>query len=471
MANLTMEQLDALMGKGKINSSTYDMAKSKLSTPQPTEQIRDPASVQPAPIPEPVTQLPPVSVQAPEVDPLTRLQVKNQIDMGQATAMQKGALGIQAQAARELGKATEEAYDTTQKQLADMEAKRALAEKERQDKLIQAETDYKNATQQAADFKIDNNRFYSSLNTAQKIGLGIASILAGFAGGENRVVAMIENETNKDIEAQKNDYLRMQDKGKAAQNVYAQMKERFQDDKLAELAARGAILERMKMTLEKEAAKYTSKETQAKVALSMGVLDEAKAKQQQEWVKEYTQRQALLDLQGLGTGQSASDESRMIDRRLSLQPPEVREKMMARRLTGKGFDFIANRGSDQVVKEVGDMARDSEAAIDMVNELKSLDAKAFKDMPLSEKRNRAKVLQTVLIGMLNRPLTGGGAMSESDKQIVRDAASNPAQYLNITAVDKLNQLESVLKNRMKNAIQSVGGTYRGDVGFEPTRVK
>lgn len=447
---------DDLFQQGKINQDTYSMIKSRMPAAAPTPEKLPPVQVQEtAPLAEPTAQ----------IDPLTQAMVRNQIDIGQSTATQRAGIGMQAQAAAMQAKNVSDIYLDTAKKIEDEENRRKIVEAERQDQLNNALKTYENSIKEAAGGQIDPNRFYGSLNTGQKIGLGIAAILAGFAGGDNKVVKMIENSVNKDIDLQKQEYERKLASGKQAQNVFSLMKDKFQDDKSADLAARSAILERMKLQLEGEAAKYQGAEAQGKFKMALGMLDSQLATARQEFLKRQEEKAALGQLYGMGG--EKSPESRRIDQLIMSLPDEkTRTDAIEKRVTGKGYDFIGR--SKERAKAVNDLGIEANTALEMIDDLKKMGGRS---LPLTESRQRSQSIQKALAGMLRVPITGPGAMTKDEYDRLLELIPNPTELTTVNGAERLNQLQTTLRTKLKTAVESEGGKYYGQVDFTTERAK
>ena len=137
----------------------------------------------------------------------------------------------------------------------------ATLEKIQADK--QAFVDKALATQAAeadalAKTEIDPERFWGSKDTGEKIMMGIAVALSGFAGGPNQALGMLEKQIDADIQAQKANLEGKYKAYAAKQGIYAQRLAAFGDQELATISAKQGYLQTLDYQIQAKAAQTNS---------------------------------------------------------------------------------------------------------------------------------------------------------------------------------------------------------------------
>lgn len=137
----------------------------------------------------------------------------------------------------------------------DLQARDALQRQEAAEKVAlrrafemeQQQLDYADQAQKLGQMKLDNNRLWANKSTGDKIG-SIVSIIIGSLealgnGGENLAYKGLLRDIDADVAAQKFDYDVAKDQLQSAQNGYAIMRQRYQDEDAALAAARAGALD------------------------------------------------------------------------------------------------------------------------------------------------------------------------------------------------------------------------------------
>lgn len=161
------------------------------------------------------------------------LEAADRIDARSGFAAQHEAdvLGIHAEQALDRQAALEQAAVRRQ---AEMDALRA---------------DFDDQSARLGQMKLDNNRYWASKSTPDKIGSIILAFIGGLGalgnGGQNYAYNAMMKEMDQDIDAQKFDYMVQQDRTKGAQNAFAMAMEKYGSEDAAHGLARAAALDAM----------------------------------------------------------------------------------------------------------------------------------------------------------------------------------------------------------------------------------
>jgi len=139
--------------------------------------------------------------------------------------------------------------------------------------------DYKRLQDEASNQKVNPNAWWDGKNGAEKA-LGIIGIiLGGFGGaGNNTALKIMNDQVNRDIDAQKTNMAGKQKRADAAMNIYSQKMRQFGDEGAAELATRGQMIEQYKLQMQSEAEKSGSKMAMANAQQAIGQLSLEQAK-------------------------------------------------------------------------------------------------------------------------------------------------------------------------------------------------
>jgi hypothetical protein len=129
--------------------------------------------------------------------------------------------------------------------------------------------------------EIDPSRWWNSRSTGQKIAAFASAFMTGFAGRPSAIQQFID----QDIAAQRFNLERTDKKrGQAVEGqklLLGTMRERFQDEVLAEAAARQAALEQARKTAERETASFKGQDAQVRKQELLGALAQAEVEAKQ----------------------------------------------------------------------------------------------------------------------------------------------------------------------------------------------
>lgn len=213
------------------------------------------------PTPDPTAPQNAPAQPAPPTDP--RYAQVGVPDIEGALQEEKSANTEKAKAESDQGKAEALALDAAQKKIAALPTASDITKryKATDDALFQA---YQNK-------KLDPQRYLHSLSTGQKIGNGIALLLSGIGSGAsgqpNLAAKMIDENIQRDIDAQKNS----QDQ---SMNLWKMNKEEYGNDLAANLATQNQILLGTKAQLEQAAANAKGPLAQANASAGNALIDQ-----------------------------------------------------------------------------------------------------------------------------------------------------------------------------------------------------
>jgi hypothetical protein len=219
--------------------------------------------------------------------------MKRAFDMQQigiAAATTAGASQAAAEAAY-LKKRTDE----MEKMERDRQTKESMRQKVADESLSQlnkARDDLKSSAD------IDPNRMWHNMSTGQKVGSALGMILGSFgaiSNGKNPAVDVLTQAIDRDIDAQKANYGKRKDVYNAQQGIYAEMRNKFQDERQADAAAKVAALDIAGVQLQKLAAQYKSPMVQAQAFQALGQLEAEKQKAMLEFGQKIMRSGAMMN--------------------------------------------------------------------------------------------------------------------------------------------------------------------------------
>lgn len=142
-------------------------------------------------------------------------------------------------------------------------------------RLKESQDDFNASVKELAGMKVDQGRIWKDKTTGDKIAVGIGVLLGaigqGLTGGKsNYALDVIDNAIERDIAAQKTEIATKGEVLGQKQNAIAMMRQRFGDERLADLAFKEAAMEKVKASiLDKMAStKSDAVRAQGQMALS-----------------------------------------------------------------------------------------------------------------------------------------------------------------------------------------------------------
>lgn len=219
------------------------------------------------------------------------------------------------------------------------------------------------------------------------------------------------------------------------------------------------LLQKMELDLKAAMQKGVAQSALPGVQKNLLDLQAEKYKLQQSLAKEQIAKEALQQAQ-----KGASPERlRSIVDNMSVTDPE-RAKDLRGRLTPAGFADTADDA-----KEVKGIMADSDTSYTSIDRLLKI-ANTPGASVTPRVRAEAQSLVATLLGSLNKPLTGGGPMSESEREIVQSLAKDPTRIWSLGSqnIQGLQTLKQFVQRREANALKSKGLNPRSS-SFTPRR--
>lgn len=357
--------------------------------------------------------------------------------------------GVLAQAKAESDKSLEtaKAIESNMAQIDKVNAQTQANEAKRNQDFQQKLVDYQTALDDFSSKEVDPDRYYKSLSTGKKVLYGISAFLGGVGGAdasENPALQMLRQAIDNDINAQKSDIETKRAVVGAKQNIMSFMRDKFQDERMAEAAARTAIMDKLSQQTQMVAAKYNSPIVKARAAELVGKIREQKIEQR---FKFEVAAQELLNKQRLGGMTQEDYNKRLVPGvGIALTPDDAKKAKEA-----KG----AYEGAVSKLKELIKLRSDKGAEVldrASVARGKSLAAELITDI------NTVKSL-----GALDK-----GTIEILDKVIPSDPLeSNLSTWTLGIASDATSA-------QMKQALKQLSTTYKSNMrslGLEPEELK
>jgi hypothetical protein len=185
----------------------------------------------------------------------------------QEDAIKQGAAAGQKAAAAEGAFLGEQANQMDQ-----MRAVQNIKNQKQQDAEQEALNKYNDVRDQMLSQKIDPDRVFKRMGTAQKIMTLIGLGISGRAGPE-----MLKNLIEKDVDAQKADMMNVRAGVDAAHNAYQMLRQKGMDDFQATMGAKAMQLDAVSMRIKAMAAKYQSPQIQANSQALLAGIEKEKA--------------------------------------------------------------------------------------------------------------------------------------------------------------------------------------------------
>jgi hypothetical protein len=337
----------------------------------------------------------------------------------QMQGLQDEAKAAAMQGAQEAGYAQEAMV--LQKQRAEDYQKRIQALDSRRDKIM---ADYQSG-------KIDPEKFWNEKSAVGKaaaiVGLIVGGMGAGMQGGkENAALAILNKQIENDINAQKANLGKQENLLSALQKEYGNLND-------AENMARVMQQDFMASQLKLAAAKAKDPMAQARLLQASGELIQKSA----PMVAKMAARQTLNELQKSGMGNDPTKAGQMIAAMREIDP-EMAKSMQQRFIPGLGI-ASTDKGAERLreVKVATDNVRDG------VNQLLEIAGKPGKALSLDE-RAKAQTIATMLVGSLNKTITGGGPMSEGERKLVESIVADPTRLFTLDSSNR-TRLKTLIK--------------------------
>lgn len=349
-------------------------------------------------------------------------------DLRKALNMQTAGEFMKAQGAAAQANA-ESAYLTQlQANMEEQQKDRAVKELARQKQVDKQMEKLNTAMTAFQEAKVDPKRMWTSASSGQKALMGISLALgalgSSYTGKDNKALGIIQKAIADDIQIQKAEIAKLGDTVTMKRNLLQDMRAMFDDERDAEDAAKIAMLDGAKIKLQQIAAQYKSPQIQGQAMRAAGDLTLA----QEEIKAKFAERAALRAL--------TKNKDGLI----------IPEKLKPWYVNGYG---IAQAGTE---KEVADFRKQVATVTGHQQKIARLMQLAEKGSKLnSDDRNEAYEIATMLQAQLREEIVGPGAVTDSERAILKEIAPNPLKFIQWPgAVKRLQTLNQGLTNNLDN---------------------
>lgn len=177
--------------------------------------------------------------------------------------------------------AVSDQLDDQQKAIAERRARNDLAYQA-------AQSHYQDSVRQAAEVgDVNPNRFFATRGAGPQlmaiIGVALGAAGASLTGGPNTAAQLIEGAIDRDIQAQRDNIAKAQGNVQAARGVLADMRERFGDERQADIAAKDAALGVAETRIKALMADAKSEDARARGMEILGQIQEKRGQLVQNW--------------------------------------------------------------------------------------------------------------------------------------------------------------------------------------------
>lgn len=295
-------------------------------------------------------------------------------------------------------------------------------------KKLEAEQTYKEVSDDYFNSKeIDQERYWNNKSTGEKIVAGIGLVLASMnPQAMKSALSAIDRAVDRDIAAQKLEIMKKKDKMQTAKGLVAEFNKKYGNIDASEQAAKLAALEKAKLKLEMISNQTKSQTYSAKA------------------------REAIAEV-----------ELKMLEAKQKLEK-ELEEKQVN---IGGYKGTLSNKTEAKEFREAMNNLSTAERSIGRLLEINEQTGKSLSP----NLRAEAQTLQSSLIGLLRVPLTGPGAMNESEQKLLQSLIANPTDIfaLDSTNKTKLKTLLKTLKDKADTQARNLGLEKYGGVNFKP----
>lgn len=382
----------------------------------------------------------PTQVAMPAVSPVDAY--KQAFAQGQqiANAMPQAGINMQMAAAKKIGEIGEQAgaeqariFEEQAKSLQDQAQRSAMRQAQQKSEMEDFDKKYQEIEKED-EGKVDFNRFFKNQSTGNKIlsGLSLALSVFGGAGSTSKVIGIIDDAVNKDIEAQKFEVAqkgaKKLQKLKSMDNMYARMLDKYGDADKADAATRAILTDKISNQVNALASRTSSQTAKAQAQNIMGELQGKK--------------DAIASQLGLSLGAAAATATPATGQSLPANyTPKTEDD---RKRFVKGIGLAATTEDANKIKEG---AENIDGFNRNVNKLLDLRKKYGSETLPTAVKGEMKAISTELQMGLKKSLELG-VLNQSDYDILYNLVPDPTSYNPRTA-----ELYNNLKARTNAAFQ------------------
>ncbi len=357
-------------------------------------------------------------------------------------AYNEGRAGIMGMAA---------AQQELAKKQADIEAKQLeasdIARTTYQEKYDALETERKAHIQDIQDGYVDPNQYWTGDARGNgghsKIAAGIGMILAGFnpTNSPNAAINFLQKQMDMNIEAQKANLGAKQNLLSANLRQFGNLKDATDMTRLMQADVLKAQLGQAAAVAQTPMAKAAAQQALSELDLKYAPL-----------AQQFAARRTLSALKQ----ESRTDPSKMeaYFKALDATDPTGKASREARELAIPGLGFANSAEGAKGLREMGTTVNTVASSIDR---LKKITKTAGKSMS-PQLRAEADTIRSMLIGQLRVPITGPGAMSEGERELLERSVPDVTAFaaLDTSTIKRLDTIKAKVMNQYRNQAQING---------------
>lgn len=370
-----------------------------------------------------------VETQSMPQDPMKKIQDElNTAYATEAAAIAQSAMAGEKQAVNEAAY-----YKTMQTQMEDFTKERA----ERAQQLNKLTNEYQADIQKLSDEMagVKFKDYWADKTTGQKImaaiAVGLGGFGAGMTGGQNQALSIINTAMQNDLNKQKENIANLGKAKDVKTENYRILLERYRTENAADAAALTLMTQQAELKLKEIAANTMSQRVKSDASQMIAKL------QQQRW--QLAQTAAI---------EAAKYQA---EQRKDLKP-----------MTVHAFgQYATTKEGAAKVNEMASSFYQIETGIDKLNQM----AEKGSRFDLTDRAN-AEVVMTTLTGALRIPITGPGAFTEKEQNMIREVIGDPTKLTGLPSVTKakLKALKAYAKDQLLSVAESEGldvSTFEG----------
>jgi hypothetical protein len=376
---------------------------------------------------------------------------------GTTAAYDQAGEGMSTVAGAQQKAALEDAHTLSdmKTQLQQKEAVRAVAEDRRQDLMIKAEDSFKDGIEKFNKLQVDPNNFkknfYANASTGQKLLAGIGLILGGFGSGGNQAVKVLEGAIDRDISAQKANIDKAGVGLNAQKSLLGEMRMRFGDERMSEIAARRAMMEQAELQLKQTAAKYKSPEIAGALQQGLAGIELKKNEYKQAMASRIFELSQISQATGGGGTGGA----------MGISNPAYLDKEIQKKMAKMPDGTWRMAGSEEGAKEINKIAINGTEIKHTIDRLRQLQKDAGRSIPWTDASAEAKALNSRLM-FQNQQLEGINRLSEPDIHLLQQQMADPTAFRQDRTTKLLNQFDDHINNKLDTIYRQhlIGGAPR-----------
>lgn len=366
-------------------------------------------------------------------------------------------------------------FEGKQQLIADEYSKKAAAiEKSSLEKQSRFDLEFQKLDKELNNLKnqnIDASSYWDNKSTGQKVLAGIALFLGSAGQNGNSAATVIQNAINKDIEIQeKNRQLKLQNiQGK--QNILSNMYSIYKDGISAKLATQAALLDKAKMQTDIWGEKVKTDELKIKAGTLSSELEGKKL----SLMKDLAARMSHLNL--ASKGEITQEEFDISSLDLSPEQEQgLRERIIRVPSPDPSGGFKIGFADNKVrAEKFNEYSGEVYPALQTVNKLINMtkENKNIAKLPLSQLKAEIQTEIAGLLGQLRLSFTGPGALTDKERESLKEAIGDPTKIFSIPAnsLAKLGAIKSKLERDINFKAQQAGlkKAYTGNARISSLR--